>query len=217
MNKRFKKALLLSACLLLMWLVFGTGTTLAWFTDVTATARNSFVVGKMELDVSYKHDGMTDYEPVDSETAIFNDAALYEPGYTQVVYLKIQNHGTIDFNYKLSVDRYSFDDSVNVYGGTLHLPDHLRFGVIFADSEPELDRLTARALTEPETIEELPLNLYSRTDTVSVAVNGERYAALILFMPEEVGNEANYMKNHNPPQVKLGITVFAQQADAPLS
>ena len=41
------------------------------------------------------------------------------------------------------------------------------------------------------------------------------YAALIIYMPEEVGNVANY-RGITQPEVKLGITVFAQQANAPM-
>lgn len=215
-NSMFKKALVLSACLMLMWVIFGAGTTLAWFTDTTETARNSFIVGKMDLNVEYKNDQMIDYEPVDAQTPVFNDAALYEPGYTQVVYLKIANNGTVDFDYKLSVDRYSYEDSINVYGRNLHLPAHLRFGVVFAESEPELERKTAQALTEPQRMDLLMLNQYAKKDTVTVKIGKARYAALIVYMPEEVGNEANHMKNYDPPRVELGLTVFAQQAGAPM-
>ena len=41
------------------------------------------------------------------------------------------------------------------------------------------------------------------------------YAALIVYMPEEVGNVANY-RGTDVPQLELGIKVFAQQADAPI-
>lgn len=217
MNKKFfKKALVLSLCLMIMWAVLGAGTTIAWFTDVTAPVKNSFVIGELDLDVFYKNDKIPDYEPVDADTVVFNDEALYEPGYTQVVYLRVENNGTIDFNYKVSVDRRSYVDSVNVYGGTLHLPAYLRFGVIFGDSEPELVRQTTRAIATKD-MEVLALNQYSQPDTVSLKPGEERYVALVVYMPEEVGNEANYMRGYNAPQVELGLTVFAQQADAPLA
>jgi hypothetical protein len=41
------------------------------------------------------------------------------------------------------------------------------------------------------------------------------YAALVVYMPEEVNNVANY-RGASVPKVKLGITVHAQQANAPL-
>ena len=42
-------------------------------------------------------------------------------------------------------------------------------------------------------------------------VNREEYAALIVWMPTEVGNEANYKTGADIPQVTLGVTVHAQQ------
>lgn len=222
MKRKFTKkhALIVSLCLLLIWSILGTSATLAWFTDTTPVARNSFLVGLLKMDVSYKNDLITDYTPVDSQTAVFNDEALYEPNYTQVVYLKVDNTGTMAFDYKLAVDAYDYDDSVNVYGGNLHLPDYLRFGVLFGDEEAQLERDVAQALaTEDKTsvIEQFQrLNNYSKLDEVSVQPGDTRYVAIIIYMPREVGNEANYRKGETPPQVKLGITVYAQQSGTPM-
>lgn len=211
-NRKFaKKGLILSVCMLIMWAAMGTGTTIAWFTDSTPAVKNTFLIGYIDLDVFYKNDVVTEYKPVDSETSVFNDRALYEPGYTQVVYLRIENNGEIDFNYKLSVDRNSYQDSISVLGTTLHLPKYLRFGVIFGADEPSLTREVARALTEPKTMEALLLNQYSKLDPEAIPVGGERYAALIVYMPENVGNEANYMAGADVPMVELGLTVYAQQ------
>ena len=218
MNKnRFStKALVLSVCLMILWTLLGTGTTLAWFSDETPVAKNTFIVEKIGLAVSYKNDVVTDYAPVTAQTSVFNDHALYEPGYTQVVYLRVENPGEIDFKYKLSVDQLSYVDGVTAAGKTIHLPAYLRFGVLFADTEPELNREVARNLADRQMLEAFPLNQYSRVDEVPVSVDGCRYVAIIVWMPETVGNEANYQTGSAAPQVKLGMTVFAQQADAPL-
>lgn len=213
-NRKFaKRGLILSVCMLILWAVMGTGTTLAWFTDLSPVVKNTFNIGYLDLDVYYKNDVVTEYTPVEAETPVFNDEALYEPGYTQVIYLRIENDGEIDFNYKLSVDRNSYQDSISVLGTTLHLPKYLRFGVVFGADEPALTREVARALTEKQTMDVMLLNQYSREDTVTVPVGGKRYAAVIVFMPEEVGNEANYMAGARVPTVELGLTVYAQQAN----
>lgn len=217
-NSRFaKRGLILSVCMLILWAAMGTGTTIAWFTDTTPVVKNTFLIGYLDLDVYYKNDVVREYTPVENDTPVFNDQALYEPGYTQVVYLRIENNGEIDFNYKLSVDRNSYQDSINTLGTTLHLPQYLRFGVVFGADEASLTRDVAQALTERETMEALLLNQYSKADTETVPVGGVRYAALIVFMPESVGNEANYQAGAKVPMVELGLTVYAQQADTPLS
>lgn len=222
MKRKFSKkhALMISLCLLVIWGILGTSATLAWFTDTTPVTRNSFLVGLLKMDVSYKNDLITDYTPMDYDSAVFNDQALYEPNYTQVVYLKVENTGTMAFDYKLAVDAYDYIDSINVYGSNLHLPDYLKFGVVFGDSEAQLERDVAQSLANEDkttVVEEFQkLNNYSKLDTVTVAPGQTRYVAIIIYMPREVGNEANYRKGETPPQVKLGITVYAQQAGTPM-
>ena len=112
-KKKWRKAALaLSACLFLVWWALGTGATLAWFSD-TDTVRNEFKIGLLNLDVKYKNDIVTEYTPLQGATKAFNDEALYEPGYTQVVYLKIDNLGDIDFNYKIAVTVENYANGKN--------------------------------------------------------------------------------------------------------
>ena len=130
------------------------------------------------------------------------------------IYLKIENEGDVAFDYKLSVDMNSYTDGVNVYGESLHLPDHLRFGVIFGASEAELDRALARENAVNQ-MESYCLDTYSLQDTVSVAPGQVRYAALVVFMPEAVDNVAN--GRGDAPSVELGVGVYAQQAGTPMA
>jgi len=209
-----KAALVFSVCLLLLWALLGTGATIAWFTDSPESARNSFQVGVLDLAVSYKNDVVTEYTPMDQNTAVFNDRALYEPGYTQAVYLKIENVAEVAFDYKLSVTMSDYTDSTNEAGENLHLPDYLRFGVVFGASEAELTRALARE-NALQDMEAYCLDTYSQTDTVTVEAGQTRYAALVVFMPEDVDNVANY-RDDVPPTVELGIAVYAQQAGTPM-
>ena len=213
-RKKFTKAaFILSICALILWAVLGTGTTLAWFTDTTPVDKNSFLIGNLELKVSYKNDVQTTYAPMTTGTGVFNDDALYEPGYTQVVYLKVENTGDLAFDYKMSIDIRSYVDSVSITGAHLHLPDHLKFGVIFGGSEADLSRELAQFYADKK-LQGLDENTYSQKDA-TVPVGGVRYAALIVYMPEEVANEANYRDTQ--PKVRLGVTLLAQQAGAPIA
>lgn len=210
-----KTALTFSVILLVICSVLGIGTTLAWFTDTTPVDRNAFQVGILDLSVSYTNDVVTQYTPVERNTAVFNDEALYEPGYTQVVNLKIENTGDVAFDYKVAVNVSDYTDSVSVLGNDLHLPDYLRFGVIFGATEAELDRALARE-NALEDMESYCLDTYSQMDTVSLAPGEVRYAALVVYMPEEIDNAANY-RGLKVPAVELGLTVYAQQAGTPMA
>lgn len=204
-----KSALATSVCLLILWCVFGTGTSLAWFADTTPVAKNTFDIGELDLTVYHKVDG--EYDVLENDEKVFDDEALYEPGYTQVVYLKVENNGDMDFDYKLSVIVDDVHTARSVNGNEIYLPNYLRFGAIFGDSEAELDREVAQA-TATMNMSELHLNNYSQIDSIDAneTRDNAKYVALIVYMPEEVGNDANYRDDH-PPTVELGVSVLASQ------
>lgn len=216
-KKWTKSALAFSACLFVLWWALGTGATLAWFSGAD-TVRNEFRFGILNLDVSYKNDIITEYTPLHGTTEAFYDEALYEPGYTQVVYLQIENKGDVDFNYKVAVTVKDFVNGKNAWGEDIYLPNYLRYGVVFAESEEELqtlvkDRLSARNYAGADWG---TLGTWSKISPYEFeAGENPHYAALIIHMPENVGNVANYC-GFTVPKVELGITVYAQQANAPM-
>ncbi len=220
MNRRkfTKIAFGCSVCLLVLWAVLGVHTTIAWYKDETPVAKNTFDI--QELDLVVHHKVGDDWEVVDEDTKLFNEEALYEPGYTQVVYLKIENNGDVDFDYKMAVDMISFVPGQSVLGNPIYLPNYLKFGAIIEKDEIQLNRELARsnavedlhAGSQP-TVEMLPLNTYSSEKGELDANKGEDsvdYAAIVIHMPEGIGNEANY-RGDTIPEIQLGITVKASQ------
>ena len=211
MNKKKRKynrlALSLSMCLMIVWGILGTGTSLAWFTDTSPEVKNIFHFGEFDLVVSYKtEDGV--YKEITSDTAIFDDEALYEPGYVQVVYLKIENKGTVDFEYKTAVSVTDYTPAINAFGKSFQLQDYLRFGLVSDDSEEALiEKLKTRELTKEKAT--MFLNNYA-TEKEYLKAGQETYMALIVRMPEEIGNVANYRGN-TIPRVELGVIVSASQ------
>lgn len=212
-----KVALAFSACLFVIWWALGTGATLAWFSD-SDTVRNEFQVGLLRLDVSYRNDIVTEYTPLEGATKAFNDEALYEPGYTQVVYLKIDNIGDMAFKYKMAVTVEDSTNGRNAWGEEIYLPNYLRYGAVFGETEEEVQQLVKDRLSARN---EAPndwglLGTWSKVSPYTFDVGEDsHYAALIVYMPEQVGNVANY-RGAVEPKVELGITVFAQQANAPI-
>ena len=207
-RKFTKAAFALSAWLFLLWWARGTGATLAWFSDAD-TVRNEFKVGLLKLDVEYKGYDMTSYEDLQGATEAFNDDALYEPGYTQVVYLKMYNRGDVAFNYKAAVTVKDFDNGENAWGDTIYLPEYLQYGIVFGETEEAVqqqvkDRLTAKTHA-PNAWG--ALGTWSAVSPYTFDVGEDpHYAALIIYMPEEVDDRANY-RGPDVPRVELGITV----------
>lgn len=213
MTNKYKKIVVgISLLLVMMWCVLGTGASLAWFVDVDEEVKNVFHFAEFDLEVSHRLEDGT-WEKIEQDTKIFDDEALYEPGYTQTVYLKIENKGTVPFDYKTAVTVSDYTLATNVYGQSFQLFDYLKFGLTTAKTEAELDALVATRNLARE-VANMPLNHYYEDDFTTVQSElgaGETiYMALVVRMPEEVDNAANYRGN-DIPRVELGVIVTATQ------
>lgn len=208
-KKRIYKqiALALSLCALIVWCILGTGASLAWFTDTSPEINNIFHFSEFDLVVSHR---LTDgkWEEVDGQTKIFDEEALYEPGYVQIVYLKVENKGTVPFEFYTSVNVNGCIVATNVFGQEFMLQDYLKFGVTTADSEDAMKNSVPDREKAVE-IADMPLHNYD-TETAVLNPGATKYIALIVRMPEEIGNVANY-RGDIVPEVDLGITVKADQ------
>jgi len=208
MQKPFGKiALAFSIVLAVVLLIVGTGASLAWFQDSSADVNNVFHRADFDLVVSHRLDNGT-YEEVDQTTKVFSDEALYEPGYTQVVYLKVENKGTLPFKYKTAVSITDFTPGTNVFGQSFNLQDYLIFGIVSADTEAALEALIDTR-EKAKTYANTPLGSYT-TEEKTLAAGAETYMAIVVRMPEDIGNIANY-RGSVVPMVKMGIIVTAEQ------
>ena len=214
MNPNAKKtpykriALALSLCALLIWAILGTGASLAWFTDTSPEINNIFHFADFDLVVSHR---LTDekWEEVDGQTKIFDEEALYEPGYVQVVYLKVENKGTVPFKFDTAVNVNGCIKAINVFGQPFMLQEYLKFGLATANTEEEMKNSIPDRDAAVEIANE-PLHNYYKSGSFELTPGKTKYIALIVRMPEEVGNVANY-RGDTDPEVDLGITVKADQ------
>lgn len=213
MHNRLKKvALSVSLLLVVAWCVLGTGASLAWFTDTDEEVKNIFHFAEFDLEVSHRLEDGT-WEKVEQGTKLFDDEALYEPGYVQVVYLRIENKGEVPFDWKTAVTVTDYTEPTNIFGQKFHLQDYLKFGLATAETEEKLFELVAtRGLAEE--VANMPLNHYYEndytTDASELGAQEMTYLALIVRMPEDVTNIANY-RGDIIPRVELGVIVSATQ------
>ena len=207
-KKKLYKKIALAFCLLMamLWTVMGTGTSLAWFHDQD-DVKNIIHFASFRLDVSYR-DNDGNWLPLQADTELFDPNALYEPGYTQVVYLRVHNGGSVPFDTQTAVRVTDFTEATNVYGQRFELQEYLTFGLLTATSEGRLNEITAnRQLVAQSAVDEL--GDYA-TEYAPLQPNETAYMALVVRMPENVDNEANY-RGDAIPRVELGITVTANQ------
>ena len=220
-QKNTKKALLFSVLSMMLCIAMLVGSTFAWFTDSVTSGVNKIVAGNLDVEMEYavlNEDGsFKEWKTVDSETSLFDENALWEPGYTQVVYLKISNVGSLSLNYKLSVDvahekqGVTLDENGNQV--RFNLSDYLKFGTVATDAENFFaDRTAAR-----EAIGENAGKLKNYSSIGSIKASEKAtdvdYVALVVYMPETVGNEANHISGIDAaaPYIELGIKLEATQ------
>ena len=208
-NSRMKRiAFALSLCLIVVWSILGAGTSLAWFHDTDAPLKNIFHYADFDLAVSYM-DKNGNYQEMTENTDVFgDDNDFFEPGYIQKVLFKVENKGDIPFIFRSSVFVAESNTVINALGSEFQLNDYLRFGLVYAGSEDAAQALVATR--------ELATDLSTRrlgnydTEDQTLDPNQAMYFVLIVRMPSDVGNIANY-RGDIVPYVKLGIAFSATQ------
>ena len=210
-KKATKRALLTSIMALVMCVVMLVGTTFAWFTDTASTGVNKIQAGNLDVKLMYSTDMQTWKEATD-QTKLFDDNALWEPGYTQVVYLKVVNAGNLALKYEAGFSKnYTSNKGKNVNGDWYRVDNYLKIGTAetetkFANRE---DVWSAIAATEKTLAKDVML-----TDGWITLKAGEssKSFAVAIYMPTSVGNEANASRLRASSVSGLGIEVRATQA-----
>lgn len=210
-TQSLKIALAVSLILIILWALLGAGTSLAWFSDESEDIKNVFHTAEFELEVSYLNENGK-YVTLEGSTDLFDENALYEPGYVKTVFFKIENKGNVPLNFKTAVTVTDYTLGTNLFGNTFALSDKLVFGISFSEDEDRLrDSLSNRDTASATAT--MPLGNYS-TNKARLEKESTLYMAITVAMPKEVANDANY-KGKDMPTVHLGITVDASQTDMP--
>lgn len=210
-----KRALLTSVLALVLSLAMLAGTTFAWFTDTASTGVNRIVSGNLDVGLQYwgvDENGQKTWLTAEKSEDLFDKNALWEPGYTQIVYLKVKNNGNLALTYAMQITPVHETVGVNVDGEEFKLSDYIKFGwtTFTADEDGTpvaLDREAAQ--TGVGGGAQLGTTLH-RQAAEPMEAGAEEMVALVAWMPENVGNEANYSTVQ--PTIELSLKVLATQA-----
>lgn len=126
-----KRALLTSVLALVLSLAMLAGTTFAWFTDTASTGVNRIVSGNLDVGLQYwgvGEDGQKTWLTAENSEELFDENALWEPGYTQIVYLKVKNGGNLALTYAMQITPVHEQLGINVDGEEFKLSDYIQFG-----------------------------------------------------------------------------------------
>lgn len=210
-----KRALLTSVLALVLSLAMLAGSTFAWFTDTASTGVNRIVSGNLDVGLQYwgvGEDGKKTWLTAENSEDLFDKNALWEPGYTQIVYLKVKNNGNLALTYAMQITPVHETVGVNVDGEEFKLSDYIKFGwrtfTVDGDGAPvALDREAAQ--TGVGGGAQLGKTLHRQAEQ-PLEAGAEELVALVAWMPENVGNEANYSTVQ--PTIELSLKVLATQA-----
>lgn len=210
-----KRALLTSVLALVLSLAMLAGTTFAWFTDTASTGVNRIVSGNLDVGLQYwgvDENGQKTWLTAENSEDLFDKNALWEPGYTQIAYLKVKNNGNLALTYAMQITPVHETVGVNVDGEEFKLSDYIKFGwtTFTADEDGTpvaLDREAAQ--TGIGGGAQLGTTLH-RQAAEPMEAGAEELVALVAWMPENVGNEANYSTVQ--PTIELSLKVLATQA-----
>lgn len=227
-SKTTKRALLSSVVALLLCFTMLLGTTFAWFTDSAVSGNNIIKTGNLDMELSYKPYGAenTVWTEVTESTVLFGEDALYEPGYTEAVWLKVENLGSLAFRYDLAVNVVSEKPGKTKDGADIILSDHLEVKYMTTTSTD----MESNFYTTRESLDSFAWGsaansgVASLSDDIAVikngvafskddAVNGaysSAYVLVVISMPTTVGNEANH-DGKNIPEIDFALTAVATQ------
>ena len=207
-SKSTKRALVTSALAILMCVAMLIGTTFAWFTDTASTGVNKIQAGNLKMEVSYKNTSDGEFKTLNENTNVFMENALWEPGHVEYAVLNVKNVGTLALKYKLGINIASETGSTNVLGNEFKLSDYIKFAVI--DGAANVTDRTALVAAAEAADSKLIKEGYSKESHLDTTDANET-VTLVVWMPETVGNDANYAAGAAVPEINLGINVVATQ------
>ena len=221
-RKTAKRAFLASVMALIICFSMLLGTTYAWFTDTVVAGRNRIVSGNLDIELDYAvmEDGeIQQWLPVEEDTNLFDEDALYEPGYTEVVKFRVRNVGTLAAKCNLGINLINETAGINVYGDEFMLSDYLKTGVVVANDTSKLvrDDYTAFATTTlseafTDTIYASDIALLPNDYKVGTG-RDEATFEVVITMPTTVGNEANFLTDLKGNISTEGIEGFTNQPE----
>ena len=210
-SKSTKRALISGALAILMCVAMLIGTTFAWFTDTASTAVNKIQAGNLDVKLMYSTDMVTWKEATD-QTKLFEDSALWEPGYTQVVYLKVVNAGNLALKYEAGFSKnYTSNRGKNVNGDWYRVDNYLKIGIAETETKFENREAVWSAIAATEKTLSKDFMLTDGWITLKAGESSKPFA-MAIYMPTSVGNEANASRLRPSSVSGLGIEVRATQA-----
>ena len=206
-KRRTRRALINSVISLLICFSMLLGTTFAWFTDEVTTGMNTIQAGNLDVEL------MAGTTKVDSNTKLFDDVALWEPGAVVYENLQVVNAGTLALKYQMTLN---FGNENNLNGHKLS--EVLKVAVIdkIADNAKREDVLAAAKAAPAK--DKGTLSNFCQNGTLLPSESSNAQTVVIFWEPNE--NEIDNLYNANngqttsdgqPLHIEFGVNLQSTQ------
>lgn len=220
--KSTKRALIASAACTVLCGFLLFSTSIAWFTTTKESTLNEIYSGNLDVELKYSKD-MEAWDDVEGKSNIFNSvndqSMIWEPGAVNVVYFKIENKGSLAAKYDFALEIDSEVEGTNFSNNEFKLSNYIKGGIVenvdtAYDATDEGRAAAIGAITKERTLAALCTEPM-KTDTLdgsTVSTEQVKTYALVLYMPDNVGDVTNYKTGDEyKPILKLKVKLIATQ------
>ena len=207
-----RRSLLVSVVALVCCFAMLLGTTFAWFTDSVSSEGNTIQSGTLKVDLLHKDDDQWISLKNQPTHKIF-DYAHWEPGYTRVEALKVENLGTLALQYKLSL---SVSSGAVLGPNGENLADVIHVYYTNADATPANFAEIKDTWTDAGTLSDVmnsPATFIGGQLTPDGKQGDEQLLTIALHMDETAGNEYQNLSVGNI-YVNLVATQWTYEEDS---
>ena len=197
------------------------GTTLAWFSDSVSSTGNIIKSGK--LDVTMEYTSNPEGEWKDASDATIFSGNYWEPGYSDLKYIKVSNTGNLAFRYQMHIlpavqptaGDVNLSDVIDVYVGVVG--EGFTAPTAFSaqmDGMSRLGTLTEVMTGTPAEGVLLPTKGAAGVLPEGVSADvGEVTYCVVLHMQETAGNEYQDLNVGNNFTIQLVATQYGYEQD----
>lgn len=151
------------------------------------------------------------------DVSLFSEETQWEPGHTEIVYLKVINQGNLALKYRLNtINTFEYQYAKNSKGDQILLSKYLKIGIAEGKNAAVgtyAKREDAIAEVENNTV---AYDSYTKENTLLPATGDNEsadYLAFVVYMPTTVGNEANAVDSNNLPWIRFNLALTATQVE----
>ena len=203
--KSTKQSLFTSLVCLLLCVSMLIGTTFAWFTDIATSTGNKIQSGSLKVDLEILDEVSGKWHSLKKENKPIFNYDLWEPGYTDLTILKVENEGRLALKW---VAKFESEDELSILTDVID--------VYVCPSKTELSYTDDRSLEGYTYVGNLTkfINTIEETTYGTLEAKECAYLGIALKMQETAGNEYQGLSIGGSFDIRILATQWTGESDS---